>query len=80
MVLPRAARRDDLRRRRMPTPNNHPGKDLPVIGFLALAGALILAGVATFGYFGGYWWQYWEQIRDTAKAPERQHWMDADDD
>ena len=60
----------------MPTPNNHPGKDLPVIGFLALAGALILAGVATFGYFGGYWWQYWEQIRDTAKAPERQHWME----
>jgi multidrug resistance efflux pump len=60
----------------MPTPNNHPGKDLPVTAFLALAGALILAGVATFGYFGGYWWQYWQQIRDTAKAPERRHWME----
>lgn len=44
--------------------------------FLALAGALILAGVATFGYFGGYWWQYWQQIRDTADAPERPHWME----
>ena len=48
--------------------------------FLALAGALILAGVATFGYFGGYWWQYWEQIRQTAKQPPRKHWMDANDD
>ncbi len=48
--------------------------------FLALAGALILAGVATFGYFGGYWWQYWEQIRETAKQPPRKHWMDADDE
>ena len=27
--------------------------------FLALAGALILAGVATFAYFGGYWYQLW---------------------
>ena len=44
--------------------------------FLALAGALILADVATFGYFGGYWWQYWEQIRDTAKAPERKHYRE----
>ena len=41
-----------------------------MIGFLALAGALILAGVATFTYFGGYWYQYWQQIRDTAEAPE----------
>jgi hypothetical protein len=48
-----------------------------VTAILALAGALILAGVATFGYFGGYWWQYWEQIRDTTNAPERKHWMDA---
>jgi hypothetical protein len=51
-----------------------------VTAFLALAGALILAGVATFGYFGGYWYQYWVQVRQTAKAPERKHWMDADDE
>ena len=64
----------------MPTPTHHRGKDLPVTAFLALAGALILAGVATFGYFGGYWYQYWVQVRQTAKAPERKHWMDADDE
>jgi hypothetical protein len=60
----------------MPTPTHHPGKDIPVIGFLALAGALILAGVATFGYFGGYWYQYWVQVRQTAKAPERKHYRE----
>ena len=27
--------------------------------FLALAGALILAGVGVFAYFGGYWYQLW---------------------
>ncbi len=48
--------------------------------FLALAGALLLAGVATFGYFGGYWYQYLEQIRETAKQSPREHWMDADDE
>ncbi len=48
--------------------------------FLALAGALGLAGVATFTYFGGYWYQYWVQVRQTAKAPERKHWTDADDE
>jgi hypothetical protein len=31
-----------------------------VTAILALAGALILAGVATFTYFGGYWWQLWK--------------------
>jgi hypothetical protein len=41
-----------------------------VTAFLALAGALILAGVATFGFFGGYWWQYWEQIRETANEAD----------
>jgi multidrug resistance efflux pump len=51
-----------------------------VTAFLALAAALILAGVATFGYFGGYWWQYWQQIRETVDAPDRPHWMDADDE
>jgi hypothetical protein len=28
-----------------------------MIGITALVAALILAGVATFAYFGGYWYQ-----------------------
>jgi hypothetical protein len=28
-----------------------------MIAITALVAALILAGVATFGYFGGYWYQ-----------------------
>lgn len=30
-------------------------------GILALAGALILTGVAVFTFFGGYWYQLWKQ-------------------
>jgi hypothetical protein len=46
-----------------------------VTAFLALAAALGLAGVATFTYFGGYWYQYWQQVRETTKAPPRPHWQ-----
>jgi hypothetical protein len=30
-----------------------------VIGVAALVAALILVGVATFTFFGGYWYQLW---------------------
>lgn len=29
----------------------------------ALIGVGLLTGVAVFTYFGGYWWQLWEQRR-----------------
>ena len=65
----------------MPTPTHHPGKDLPVTAFLALAGALILAGVATFGYFGGYWYQYFLQVRSSeVKLSRTDNFRSADDE
>jgi hypothetical protein len=35
----------------------HTRKGGNVAAIAALIGAAILAGVATFAYFGGYWWQ-----------------------
>lgn len=31
---------------------------------LALAGAAVLAGVAAFGYLGGYWYQLVKQLQE----------------
>ncbi len=47
-----------------------------MIGITALVASLILAGVAVFGYFGGYWYQYWVQTREAVKADKRPHWKD----
>ena len=59
MVLPRTLGGHRVRGRRLRTRTTQSRKELSVTAILALAGALILAGVATFTYFGGYWWQLW---------------------
>jgi hypothetical protein len=42
-----------------------------VTGILLLIAALVLAGAATFVYFGGYWYQYWcQHLRSEVKLSQ----------
>ena len=50
-------------------------------GILLLFAALVLAGVATFVYFGGYWYQYWYQhLRSEVKLSRSDNFRSADDE
>ena len=64
MVLPRTVGGHSLRGCGLRTRTTQSRKELSVTAILALAGALILAGVATFAYFGGYWYQLWTMKDD----------------
>jgi multidrug resistance efflux pump len=59
----------------MPTRTHNRKDHIPVTAILAFTAALILAGAGIFTYFGGYWWQYWQQVRATKQQPPRTHWM-----
>ena len=48
-------------------------------GILVLIAALVLAGVATFVYFGGYWYQYWH-LRSEVKLSQPDNFRSADDE
>jgi len=45
-----------------------------MIPILLLIAALAGAAAWIFVYFGHYWWMYWQQTRETVKAPRRPHW------
>ncbi len=47
---------------------------------LALAAALALAGVATFTYFGGYWYQYLQVRSSEVKLSRTDNFRSADDE
>ena len=65
----------------MPTRTHHRRKDTPVTAILALGAALTLAGVATFTYFGGYWYQYFLQVRSSeVKLSRTDNFRSADDE
>jgi hypothetical protein len=52
-----------------------------VTGILVLIAALVLAGAATFVYFGGYWYQYWYQhLRSEVKLSRSDNFRSADDE